>query len=34
MYRQRIVMLTGHSHMSEVYSIKTADAGDFQGTEA
>ncbi|MEI7976049.1 MAG: alpha/beta hydrolase [Betaproteobacteria bacterium] len=24
---QRIVMLTGHSHMSEVYSINTADTG-------
>lgn len=24
---QRIVMLTGHSHMSEVYSINTADIG-------
>jgi triacylglycerol lipase len=24
---QRIIMLTGHSHMSEVYSINTADTG-------
>jgi triacylglycerol lipase len=24
---QRIIMLTGHSHISEVYSINTADTG-------